>query len=617
VSLPDSNQTISSIPAPSMLGKYKIVRVIARSNDTVFEAIDPGMNRRIAVKELALSTNLSGQQRRERIERFYREAKAAGNLAHPNIVTVHEVGQDGDRHYIAMEYLEGPSLRDILRMRGSLTTREALTVALELSEALGYAHSQGVVHRDVKPDNIHLIVPNDSVKLTDFGIARILSDPAITSTGQVFGTPSYMSPEQILSKEVDHRTDIFSVGVVLYEMIVGKKPFTGDSVITITYHVMNSHPQIPPTLPSGVYNMISRALAKDPNQRYQNMAALAADIHAELAFSNSPYHKTIQPGVLTANQLAEEQTAMIESGQLPRPGFVPPSSANKYAPATGLSEAVSGGPVAAAKSVTPYILPQAPAEQGSTRSALVLVGSIFGVMFVVLALVGVIAKAYVTSRVASEIRVATIDYNNGNIAALNHQFDTALTDYKAAIVQAPKGSQIASLAQTGVFAMENRQDTPAATVDTSSPVQPATQQITTDSSPAQTTTVATSGSTSDQQGQLDFSSGQAYWSSGDEQDAITKYQAAATEDPTGDAGKKAGSTLAQVYSAKADVAMHDGQTQDALDDWQLVVKYAPGDPLADTARQKILENAPGGQSQSGTGDGNNSSTAQGSDQSNQ
>jgi serine/threonine protein kinase len=276
----------------TILGKYRVIREIARSNDIVYEGVDPSMGRRVAIKELAIPQHLSGSQKRERIERFYREAKAAGTLSHPNIVTIYDVGQEGERHFIVMEYLEGHSLREIQQMQGALPVKESLEIALQLCDALGYAHSRGIVHRDVKPDNIH-ILPGGVIKLTDFGIARITAEPSITAHGQVFGTPSYMSPEQVASHTVDHRTDIFSMGITLYEMLTGRKPFAGDSVITITYNIMNIQPPMPTGVPPGMHSILQKGLAKDVNFRYQNAAAMAADIRAE-KFALESGNKTAQ-----------------------------------------------------------------------------------------------------------------------------------------------------------------------------------------------------------------------------------------------------------------------------------------------------------------------------------
>jgi serine/threonine-protein kinase len=251
------------------LGRYQIIREIARSNDIVYEAIDPSIGRRVALKELQLPPNLVGGARRERVERFYREAKAAGSLTHPNIVTIYEVGEEAGRHFIAMEFLEGQNLQETLEIRGALPAKEAVDIARQVLEALDYAHSKGIIHRDIKPANIQLL-PGGRVKLTDFGIARIMHEPSITASGQIFGTPSYMSPEQIAGKEIDPRSDLFSMGVVLYEALTGQKPFTGDSVVTITYNIMNTPAPEPRGVPEGLAAIIRKALEKDPAHRFQS-----------------------------------------------------------------------------------------------------------------------------------------------------------------------------------------------------------------------------------------------------------------------------------------------------------------------------------------------------------
>ncbi len=269
-----------------MLGRYVLVREIARSNDVVWEGIDPTMNRRLAIKELALDASVTGQARRERIERFYREARAAGAMNHPNIVTIHEVGEDRGRFFIAMEYLEGQTLRERLSVVGALPLSEAVGIASALCDALEYAHNQGVVHRDIKPDNIH-ILRGGQVKLTDFGIARIQHEQQLTVAGQVFGTPSYMAPEQVTGGTVDARTDLFSLGIVLYEMLTGRKPFIGDSVVTITYKILHDPTPAALGVAPEVEAVLQRALMKAPEGRFQSAAQFRAALIQAAALQRS------------------------------------------------------------------------------------------------------------------------------------------------------------------------------------------------------------------------------------------------------------------------------------------------------------------------------------------
>jgi len=258
-------------------GKYQIVREIARSNDIVYEAIDNTLGRRIALKELNIASSLAGQARRERIERFNREARAAGKLSHPNIVSVTDFFEENGRYFIVMEYLEGQTLRDVMQVRGSMPLQEAIGIACQVLDALTHAHQHRVIHRDIKPDNI-FILPGGQAKLADFGIARLSEEPSLTSDGQVFGTPSYMSPEQIEGREIDHRSDLFSLAVLLYEMLVGRKPFIGDSVISITYAVMNAEPPPMNGVPMGVEQVIRRALNKNPLSRQTGAEQMKQDL---------------------------------------------------------------------------------------------------------------------------------------------------------------------------------------------------------------------------------------------------------------------------------------------------------------------------------------------------
>lgn len=304
---------------PTTLGQYQIIREIARSNDIVYEAYDPLMNRRVAVKELAMPTGMTDAQKVDRVSRFKREAQAAGTLNHPNIMTVYSFSEEAGRTFMAMEYLDGHTLRNEIDTKGFIPVHQAIEMAIKVLEGLGHAHSKGVIHRDIKPDNIQ-ILSNGEVKITDFGIARLTFQPNLTMDGQVFGTPSYMSPEQVVGREIDARSDLFSVGVVLYEMISGSKPFTGDSVVTITYAIMNKDPQQPTQATWSLWQVLQRALDKSPQLRYSS----AADMIDALRDAE----RQAQSGLMTS--APPQQTGAYSSSPY-SPALAPPMPVNPYA----------------------------------------------------------------------------------------------------------------------------------------------------------------------------------------------------------------------------------------------------------------------------------------------
>ena len=272
---------------PTTLGQYEIIREIARSNDIVYEAYDSRMNRRVAVKELAIPPGSSEPQVQDRIARFRREAQAVGSLNHPNIMTVFAFSEDAGRWYIAMEFLDGTPLRKEIDTDGVIELERAVRIVSETLDGLGHAHANGVVHRDIKPDNVQ-IVSSGQVKITDFGIARLTFQPNLTMDGQVFGTPSYMSPEQVVGKDIDARSDIFSVGAMLFEMLAGVKPFAGDNVVSITYNIVNTAPVQPGAVPNPVWAVIERALEKSPSARYASAMEMRDALQAALATTKAP-----------------------------------------------------------------------------------------------------------------------------------------------------------------------------------------------------------------------------------------------------------------------------------------------------------------------------------------
>lgn len=264
------------------LGRYEIEKELGRgAMGTVFLGKDPKINRFVAIKTLRLD-EVDAESVADVKERFFREAESAGRLNHPNIVTIHDAGEEQELGYIAMEVLDGKDLKEWCRTDNLLPVKQVLEIVAEVAEALDYAHSQDVVHRDIKPANI-MMQKDGTVKVTDFGIARITTSSK-TQTGVLLGTPSYMSPEQITSTKVDGRADIFSLGVVLFEMLTGEKPFQSDNAATLMFQIAKEpHPsilKIRPDLPATCEAVIDRALQKDSAQRYQRAAEMAQALRA-------------------------------------------------------------------------------------------------------------------------------------------------------------------------------------------------------------------------------------------------------------------------------------------------------------------------------------------------
>ncbi|MBI1174770.1 MAG: protein kinase [Sideroxydans sp.] len=267
----------------SHLGRYEVIGELGQgAMGIVYRARDPLIDRVVAIKTINLS--LAQEEKEEYEGRFYQEAKAAGRLSHPNIVTIYDVGKSGDVAYIAMEFLEGRELRDILNdCVERMPVEQALDISAQVAMGLAYAHEHDIVHRDVKPSNI-MVGRDGHVKITDFGIARMASSAVRTQTGMVLGSPKYMSPEQVMGRVTDQRSDIFSLGVMLYEMLTGQSPFMGENVNAIMYQTLNAVPAPPGTLNPEVPDMlnfiVAKALAKSLDDRYQNAREFAADLRA-------------------------------------------------------------------------------------------------------------------------------------------------------------------------------------------------------------------------------------------------------------------------------------------------------------------------------------------------
>jgi eukaryotic-like serine/threonine-protein kinase len=280
--MPHGGATAVSNPAADLkrLGRYQLEREIGRgAMGIVYLGRDTAINRMVAIKAIPLASEFTDAELVEARARFFREAETAGRLNHPNIVTIYDVGEEAGLAYIAMEYLKGRHLSDYAKSDALMEPRKVLDIIGRTAAALGFAHKQQVVHRDIKPANLMYDPVTDILKITDFGIAR-LSDSGTTRTGIVLGTPSFMSPEQLEGRSVTGQSDLFSLGVSLFQLLTGQLPFTADSMTGLMQQIAEApHPPLRayrPDLPACVESIIDRALAKSPDARYDSGAQMAA-----------------------------------------------------------------------------------------------------------------------------------------------------------------------------------------------------------------------------------------------------------------------------------------------------------------------------------------------------
>ncbi len=281
----DIGATLVNTDTKPTLGRYEVIDELGRgAMGIVYKGEDPKIHRTVAIKTVRLS-EFDENMLDEMKERFFREAESAGLLTHPNIVTIYDAGEEHDLAYIAMEFLKGKDLEEHTKRENLLSVRDTISIVAQVAEALEYAHNKGVVHRDIKPANIMRINETGEVKVTDFGIARITASSK-TKTGVIMGTPSYMSPEQVSGQKVDGRSDIFSLGVVLFEMLCGQKPFKGEDMTSMMYRIARErHPSVKtinPKIPVVIEKIIDKALEKDVNKRYQKAGQMAGHLRVIL-----------------------------------------------------------------------------------------------------------------------------------------------------------------------------------------------------------------------------------------------------------------------------------------------------------------------------------------------
>jgi len=335
-------------PIPKTIGRYEILELVGRGGmGVLYRARDAMLERDVALKMMLVDFTLDQSAR----ERFEREAKAVARLQHRNVVTIHELGEHDGAPYIVMEFLSGQDLEHLLTREKPLTLAEKLDIASQLCEGLGYAHEQGIVHRDIKPGNVR-VLEDGTVKILDFGIAKFAVGSA-TQSGTILGTASYMAPEQIMGQAVDGRADLFSAGVLLFELLTGKKPFSGDSPTAVVYQIM--HVEAPPVrsimpeLPEAIEEIVARALKKNPDERYSRASEMASDLQMVRMMLDLP----LQPADPTQAGKPAPQTARLYATTIgTRPGAMGAATAALETPMrdtadTGGTGALTGAATAA------------------------------------------------------------------------------------------------------------------------------------------------------------------------------------------------------------------------------------------------------------------------------
>jgi predicted Ser/Thr protein kinase len=332
---------VRNLAPGSRLGRFEIVQVLGEgAMGIVYLATDHEIERPVAIKTLRAMAEVSVAAGTELEARFLKEAKLAGRLQHPNVVTVYEVGREGDLPFIAMEYVEGEALSRVAAAGSGLATGARLDIVRQVAQALQHAHERGVLHRDIKPGNI-LVTRDRRVKVADFGIGKLLSSGTgdLTRTGQMLGSPAYMSPEQIRGEKLDGRSDLFSLGVVSYELLTGSRPFPGDSITTLVYQILHTEPRDPlelrADLPPATRDVFARLLAKAPEKRPADAAGFLREIRK-----------------IEVELTSVEPTQVMAAASAARPAATRPAAAPPLAPPPLPASLPSGALPAVSRSTT-------------------------------------------------------------------------------------------------------------------------------------------------------------------------------------------------------------------------------------------------------------------------
>jgi serine/threonine protein kinase len=383
------SQTRAGAPEPTEIaGRYQIVQKLgAGAFGTVYKAKDKILGRMLAIKTIKTESLVAaGASLEEMSERFEREAQVSAQLKHPNIVTIHDLGDAEGMKYLAMEFIDGVGLDKVIAEAGRLPVERAANIGAQVADALAFAHSHKVVHRDIKPANI-MIEPGDRVKVTDFGIAKLTEgEQHLTMTGSLLGTPSYMSPEQARGNPLDGRSDLFSLGCVLYEMLVGRKAFRGESITALIFKIITEEPppirEVDPEIPEEFERIISKALAKTSEKRYQTGREMADDLLALTRPGTSPTVRQVETPTVPAGAAGAPPTVRANPTVHSAATVVPP------APPTRLMEAPTARPATAARPSPPRPSPppppaaHPPARKSGGGAALLVGLGLAGLLFV-------------------------------------------------------------------------------------------------------------------------------------------------------------------------------------------------------------------------------------------
>jgi serine/threonine-protein kinase len=372
---------------PKTFGRFEVKSELGKgSMATVYEAADPATGEKAAVKVFAPDKSLTPSQLAELRARFERESRVLLSVDHPNVVKVFEAGVADGSEYIAMEFLDGFNLKELMEMGTVFKYADALDIVSQVGMGLMACHRAGVVHRDIKPANIVKLLTG-GIKITDFGIARLTTDATLAQADTRVGTPNYMSPEQIQGLPVDERSDVFSLGVVMYEMLTRHKPFEGDTITTIMYNVTHVQPPTPlfydPNLPRATEKVIFKALAKDRALRYQTMQGFVDDVQDLMRYTKTG---TVQPGATAADVAATVQATMAAKVR----GSVLAGTGTVYCVDCGMANSADADDCVRCKQ--PLLKrdydrppPPAPASRSPERVTYIILNTIFVLIVILLA----------------------------------------------------------------------------------------------------------------------------------------------------------------------------------------------------------------------------------------